>query len=140
MAGRYLAVAPGRRDEPERPDRALDLFYGGAAAQRPARRVGTETAAINLRHRGQSPQCRMLMRVRGGLVQYASMTSRGIVTPRQLAMLTDALDEFCRENGIRRGSPEHEEASLRVMALFERGISSAEDLARQLRALPRRFV
>jgi hypothetical protein len=62
------------------------------------------------------------------------MTYSRILGPRQLAMLTQTLERYCEATGIKRGSPEHDDASRRVMALFENGISTAEELDRVLRS------
>jgi hypothetical protein len=60
-------------------------------------------------------------------------TTRGIAHPKQLAMLTKALQDYCREAGIEPGTPAYEDAGCLVMSLFQDGVSTAEELADALR-------
>jgi len=59
--------------------------------------------------------------------------THGIAYPKQLAMLTEALQDYCREAGIEPGTPAYEDAGCLVMSLFQDGISTAEELADALR-------
>jgi hypothetical protein len=56
------------------------------------------------------------------------MENDGVVHPEQLAMLTEALDVYCRDAGIKPDTPEYEMAGHRVIALFENGAQTAEQL------------
>ncbi len=52
-----------------------------------------------------------------------------VIDPAQLAILTAALDDFCRIGDIREGTPEHEEAGLLIQSLYIKGATTAEALA-----------
>lgn len=62
------------------------------------------------------------------------MLPQGIVHPEQLSILAQALQSYCRAARIEPGSPAYEAASRQVIALFERGVSSSEELVRRLQA------
>jgi hypothetical protein len=59
----------------------------------------------------------------------------GITDMAQLAIAARALDEHCRETGVRKGSLKHELLAKRTMVLFTRGIKTVDELKRGLRAL-----
>ncbi|TKB29698.1 MAG: hypothetical protein E5W81_33695 [Mesorhizobium sp.] len=56
------------------------------------------------------------------------MSLQGTACPADLAMLTKALDDRCRELGLADGDPGREVLGRRVMDLFASGQLSAEDL------------
>ena len=60
------------------------------------------------------------------------MPFSGIADPDQLRVLTDALDTYCREAGIERGSAAHEDAAWLVVTLFSSGMSTVEELSSAL--------
>jgi hypothetical protein len=60
------------------------------------------------------------------------MDSHGIVHPAQLSMLAEALERYCRDHHIEPGTLEHEAASTRIVALFENGVSTVDDLVAAL--------
>jgi hypothetical protein len=62
------------------------------------------------------------------------MTFNGIYSPEQLAVLSKVLDDHCQNFGIEPSSPEHENASYLIMALFEKGAQTAEELQAALEA------
>ena len=53
----------------------------------------------------------------------------GIAHPEELALLTAALEAYCRKAAIEPGSSSYEDAARLIMSLFNRGASSAEELA-----------
>lgn len=63
------------------------------------------------------------------------MPFTGIVNPKQLAVLTSALQSYCRENRIEVGSPEYYDVGRLALGLFKTGITTAEDLGNALRRL-----
>ena len=56
------------------------------------------------------------------------MVFTGIADSGQLAMLTAAVDEHCREAGIDLLSEERDEIAHLVMTLFRNGASTSEEL------------
>jgi hypothetical protein len=62
------------------------------------------------------------------------MPFNGIYSPEQLAVLSKILDDYCQNSGIERSSPDHEDASYLLMALFEKGAQTAEELQAALEA------
>jgi len=56
------------------------------------------------------------------------MLFNGTANPTQLKMLTSALDKYCQNQNIQTGTPEHEEAGRLVMALFNNGLATPEQL------------
>jgi hypothetical protein len=78
----------------------------------------------------------MLLRMSGIKRQLRLMSPRGMANPRELNLLSQTLEQFCQEFGIERGTPEHEDAGRRLMALFVSGVSTPADLERLLRARP----
>lgn len=60
------------------------------------------------------------------------MASENTVSAEDLAALTKALDDRCRELGLANGDPGREQLGRRVMHLFETGALSADDLKRVL--------
>jgi len=56
------------------------------------------------------------------------MENHGIIHPEQLTMLTEALDDYCRQARINPGSPEFDIAASRIIALFANGVQTAEAL------------
>ena len=64
------------------------------------------------------------------------MAIEGTVSPEDLAALTKALDDRCRELGLANGDPGRERLGRRVMYLFESGALSADDLKRALSQTP----
>ena len=60
------------------------------------------------------------------------MSLHGTACPEDLALLTKALDDRCRELGLANGDPGREQLGRRVMYLFETGTLSADDLKRAL--------
>ena len=61
------------------------------------------------------------------------MPFRGIVDPEHLALLTTAVDDFCREAGVDPVSPERDEIASVVVILFENGTTTADELKAALR-------
>jgi hypothetical protein len=61
-----------------------------------------------------------------------------VVDPAQLAILTAALDDFCRIGDIRAGTPEHEEAGLLIQSLYNKGATTAEALSAAIENMLRR--
>jgi hypothetical protein len=60
------------------------------------------------------------------------MLPQGTARPEDLATLTKALDDRCRELGLSNGDAGREELGRRVMHLFETDTLSADDLKREL--------
>ena len=60
------------------------------------------------------------------------MAVTGNVSPEDLAALTKALDDRCRELGLANGDPGREQLGRRIMNLLETGALSADDLKRVL--------
>jgi hypothetical protein len=60
------------------------------------------------------------------------MPFSGVANPKQLAILTTALETYCRDAGIEPGTSAHEDAARLVISLFSTGSHSAEDLAAAL--------
>ena len=60
------------------------------------------------------------------------MSLQGTACPEDLALLTKALDDRCRELGLANGDPGREQLGRRVMHLFETGTRSFDDLKRAL--------
>jgi hypothetical protein len=60
------------------------------------------------------------------------MASEDTISPGDLAALTRALDDRCRELGLANGDPGREQLGRRVMHLFETGALTADDLKRIL--------
>ena len=56
------------------------------------------------------------------------MVFTGIADPDQLAALTMAVDEHCRECGIDLASEERDEIAHLVMTLFRNGASTSQEL------------
>jgi len=56
------------------------------------------------------------------------MPFSGIVDSKQLAALTDVLDDICRQAGLEPGSPECDDAASFIMRLYWAGHRTAEDL------------
>lgn len=52
----------------------------------------------------------------------------GIADPEQLTMLITVLDDHCRTNGIYPASREREDVGRLIMALFNNGVHSVEEL------------
>ena len=65
------------------------------------------------------------------------MLPKGIAHPRQLAVLTKALQEYCTEAHIDAGTLAHHDASRQVMDLYECGFTDARELVRTLRSIHR---
>lgn len=61
------------------------------------------------------------------------MPFSGITYPEQLAVLTDALQRHCRETGIEPKTPAYHDAGRLAIILFERGITTSEELVIALR-------
>jgi hypothetical protein len=66
------------------------------------------------------------------------MRFTGIYRPEQLAVLSNALDEYCASRGIEQSSPDHEDASYLVMAVSRKGASTTEELRAALAGSERR--
>ena len=64
------------------------------------------------------------------------MAPQDTVSAEDLAALTKALDDRCRELGLANGDPGREQLGRRVMYPFETGALSAEDLKRALSQTP----
>lgn len=60
------------------------------------------------------------------------MLFTGTANPAQLKILTAALEKYCRNENIEYGTPEHEEAGRLVMALFNNGALTPEQLGAAL--------
>lgn len=56
------------------------------------------------------------------------MPFSGIADSGQLTVLTTALDDYCRNNGIGPTSPERDDIARIIMSLFSNGVQGAEDL------------
>lgn len=69
-------------------------------------------------------------------------TFTGITYPEYLAMLTAVLEAYCRKMAIEPGSSAYEDAGQLLIALFNNGVSSPEELTEALdRSNPlRRFA
>ena len=61
------------------------------------------------------------------------MSFNGYANPDQLKVMSQALSEYCRANGIEENTPSYEEAAELVVILFQTGIASAE-LSKALQA------
>jgi hypothetical protein len=57
------------------------------------------------------------------------MPFNNIADLQQRAILTAALDEFCRIGNIKMGTAEYEEAGLLIQSLYHKGATTAEALA-----------
>ena len=57
----------------------------------------------------------------------------GIVDPEHLALLTAAVDDYCREAGIDPVGPQRDEVARFVVTLFGHGAATAEELKAALR-------
>jgi hypothetical protein len=68
----------------------------------------------------------------------AEMLLTGIADSEQLAILTAALSDYCRTNNIERGTPAQDQAALIVMALFNNGAGTAEELKAALESRAKR--
>jgi hypothetical protein len=64
------------------------------------------------------------------------MMSCGIADEAQLAILTRILDDYCKEFGIANGDQAREDLGRRIMALFNCGGYSFEQIAQSLRQAP----
>jgi hypothetical protein len=62
------------------------------------------------------------------------MPFTGIAHPEQLKALTEALEAFCRAEGIEPGTEAYEDAAHMIMHLFNNGAGSAEDICEALRS------
>ena len=60
------------------------------------------------------------------------MSLQATACPDDLALLTKALDDRCRELGLAYGDSGREQLARRVMYLFETGTLSVDDLTREL--------
>jgi hypothetical protein len=60
----------------------------------------------------------------------------GVADEAQLAVLTKILDDHCTELGIATGDPAREEFGRRIMALFNSGCYSIEQIEQLLRHAP----
>ena len=60
------------------------------------------------------------------------MSFIGYADPAQLKLLSQALSEYCRANGIRKKTPSYNKAAEFVVFLFQSGVSSVEELSRAL--------
>jgi hypothetical protein len=58
----------------------------------------------------------------------------GYANPDQLKVMSQALSEYCRANGIEENTPSYEEAAELVVILFQTGIASADELSKALQA------
>lgn len=58
----------------------------------------------------------------------------GIAEPEQLDMLTQALDEYCADNGFGPGSKFRDDAALALVAAFESGARTVKELRARLDA------
>ena len=58
--------------------------------------------------------------------------STGIASPEQLQVLTTILDEYCSAADIEPGTQAYMEMGQRIMALFNKGVATTEDLAAAL--------
>ena len=56
------------------------------------------------------------------------MPFRGVADPEARAILTTALDEYCRENNVGPTSQERDDAARLMISLFNRGYHTARDL------------
>jgi len=61
------------------------------------------------------------------------MLPQGIAHPKQLAILTKALEHYCQVAHIEPGTAAHDDVGRQIMFLYECGISSAEELVKLLR-------
>ena len=66
------------------------------------------------------------------------MPFRSFADPEQLQILSTALDNYCREFGIEPGTPEREDAAEFIIALFNSGAHTADELRAALDAPSRR--
>lgn len=64
------------------------------------------------------------------------MPFRSIATPEQLALLTQVVEDHCADVGIATGTISSEAVARSVMAQFERGVSSYDDLRAALAVRP----
>lgn len=57
-----------------------------------------------------------------------AMLFNGIVHPEQVTILATVLDEYCREAGIDRETPEHDQIARLVITLFNNGAATLDEL------------
>jgi len=57
------------------------------------------------------------------------MPFHDIMNPQQLAILTAALDDFCRIGNIQKGTTEHDLASFFILSLYRQGATTDKALA-----------
>ena len=67
------------------------------------------------------------------------MTLRGIADAEQLATLTRILDDYCEQAGIEGSHPAREHLARRLIALFNGGIDSPDDLRMALHSISKDF-
>ena len=65
------------------------------------------------------------------------MLFSGIAQPEQLAILTTALDEYCRAEQIDVGTPAYEDAARLIMQLFNNGAFTPAEISAALDATAR---
>jgi len=65
------------------------------------------------------------------------MLFNGIAHPEQLAILTTALEDYCRAEHIETGKPAHEDAARLIMQLFNNGAFTAQEIGVALLATAR---
>jgi len=65
------------------------------------------------------------------------MIATGVANPSELAILTEVLDDYCRDAGISASDPTREEVARHLLDLFNRGIGGRSDLMEALRSSPR---
>lgn len=63
------------------------------------------------------------------------MRFTGIYNPEQLAVLSNVMDEYCRDHFIERPGPGYEDASYLVLALWRDGARTVDDLKTALDAV-----
>jgi hypothetical protein len=62
----------------------------------------------------------------------SAMFFSGIVNPKQLAILTRALDDYCEANRIAANSPDRSDAGKMIMTLYEQGWRTRDELRAML--------
>jgi hypothetical protein len=60
------------------------------------------------------------------------MELEGVVHPEQLKLLTQALERYCDQRKIEPGSPEYEAAGARIVALFQHGSHTIDEILASL--------